>query len=90
MLLQQPLVDYYEEDYEGSDYYYQESEPLYEASSSNSFVRRSFQVPEERQLFPELPDITSILLLITTTNTLFIISLHVFLLLFGTTGQKAY
>ena len=64
LLLQQPLVDYYE-DYYGSDYY-QESEPLYEASSPNPFERRSFQVPEERQLFPELPDISSILLLITT------------------------
>ena len=64
LLLQQPLVDYYE-DYYGSDYY-QESEPLYEASSPTPFVRRSFQVPEERQLFPELPDISSILLLITT------------------------
>ena len=63
LLLQQPLVDY--EDYYGSDYY-QESEPLYEASSPTPFVRRSFQVPEERQLFPELPDISSILLLITT------------------------
>ena len=69
LLLQQPLVDYYE-DYYGSDYY-QESEPLYEASSPNPFVRRSFQVPEERQLFPELPDISSILLLITTIVAIF-------------------